>query len=124
MNEELKEFYENQEKEILEEVLENSRVSREIFFTSFVSQSKGRFPRWVKKNGKIYGPYEYKKRRKRKKLKEVHLVTYCNNTHTWNCFPFDEVVSEVMGDKFNTEDLKEEIKKIQNLKEKRLWRKK
>jgi len=69
-------------------------VFKGIKYRRFVSRTKGR------RNGK---------QRLRRNWKETHLVKYSNGFHLWCNFPFDIYATEILGEAFDGEDLKQRI---------------
>lgn len=97
-DEELEEYYRQQEEEVKQEILRDSPVYQECGYVSFVSKSKGR-----RKNGT---------QRLRRNWKEVDLFRRSRGWHLEHNFPFDEEVSELLGDHTGAEELREQMMDI------------
>lgn len=82
--------------EVNAELDANDPVVRTITYHRFVSRSKGI------RNGK---------RRYRRGLKEVRLVSYLGRGFKqWHRFPFDEYAEEILGRQHSKEDVEEALK--------------
>jgi len=95
--EEMEEYYRQQEEEVRLEMLRDSPVYQECGYVSFVSKSKGR-----KKNGE---------RRLRRNWKEVELFRRSSGWHLTHNFPFDEHASELLGHD-DAEELEEQMRQV------------
>jgi len=69
-------------------------IVKGVKYVRYVSRSKGR------RNGKKI---------LRKNWREVHLVKYGRRFLSWHKFPFDIYATEILGQAFDGEDLKQSI---------------
>jgi len=89
LNAQLKEYYEEAEREGLEEFNRYDAVATVMQYVNFVSKSKGR------RNGK---------QRRRRHFKDIELVRYTNGWHLWHNFKFDVYCTEILGNEIPKEE--------------------